>query len=300
MAHGIYLYGMTLLTTSHLLDEDFPALDTYAEINKSYRLPGGETGTCAVVLASLGCSVKIDGNWQGTETYQPLLGYMGQAGVDASRLYLDETFEGLQDLVIIDRHSRTVFGKFRAYYRNTLKRWNAPCPEDIDQAAAVGLDPYFGEQAIEAARLCRKLGKSYVTIDCRHDCEMHRYSAVNAISHEYLDQQYPGMDAEELFKLYTDETDGLVIFTFGVKNLLYGRRGQKPKSFEPYRVDAVSTLGAGDTFKAGAVYGLLKGFEDEGIVRFASAAAASACSAFPIYHNPPTLEKIDKIMKSRG
>jgi sugar/nucleoside kinase (ribokinase family) len=298
--HDIYLYGMTLLTSSHLLAGDFPPLDTYAEIKESYQLPGGETGTCAVVLASLGCSVKIDGNWQGTSTYDKLMGYMRRFGVDASRLKLDEGFEGLQDLVIIDRHSRTVFGKFQAYYNNPLKRWSAPAKEDIENAAAVGLDPYFGEQALEAARVCRELGKKYVTIDCRHDSQMHRYSAVNAVSHEYLDDNYPGEDMADVFRKYADATDGLVIFTYGVKNLLYGRRGQPPQSFAPYKVDAVSTLGAGDTFKAGAVYGLFKGFEDREIVRFASAAAAVACSSFPIALNPPTLEKINKLTESRS
>ena len=60
MAHDIYLFGMTLLTTSHLLDEDFPALDTYAEISESHRLPGGETGAAGggwgLLLIEAGCA----------------------------------------------------------------------------------------------------------------------------------------------------------------------------------------------------------------------------------------------------
>jgi hypothetical protein len=58
----VYLYGMTLLSSSYVLAGDFPELDTYGEIRENYTLPGGETGTCAVVLKSLGCSVMIDGN----------------------------------------------------------------------------------------------------------------------------------------------------------------------------------------------------------------------------------------------
>lgn len=300
MAYDIYLYGMTLLTSSHLLAGDFPALDTYAEIKRSYVLPGGETGTCAVVLASLGCSVKIDGNHQGYNTYDRLRDFYRGIDVDASRLKLDTEFEGLQDLVIIDMHSRTVFGKFQAYYGDPVKRWNAPVKEDIANAAVVGLDPFFGEQAEQAARFCKELGKKYVTIDCRYDSQMHRYSAVNAVSHEFLDENYPGEDMQALFAKYTDATDGLVIFTFGVKNLLYGRRGQEPQYFPPYKVDAVSTLGAGDTFKAGAVYGLFMGFSDSEIVRFASAVAAVACSSYPIALNPPTIEKINELIDSRN
>jgi sugar/nucleoside kinase (ribokinase family) len=50
--------------------------------------------------------------------------------------------------------------------------------------------------------------------------------------------------------------------------LFYGRKGEKIKSFEPYKVNIVSTLGAGDTFKAGCVYALSKGMRDDDIVKF--------------------------------
>lgn len=297
--YDIYLYGMTLLSSSYLLAGDFPALDTYGEIKENHTLPGGETGTCAVVLRSLGCSVKIDGNWQGAETYGRLMEYMSRIGVDASRLRLDETFEGLNDVVLIDRRSRTAFGKFQAYFGDTVKRWNEPLKEDIEDAAVVGIDPFFFGQSAKAARYCKELGKKYVTIDCRHDSELNAYAEVNAVSNEFITQNYPGEDILELHRRYTDAAGGLVIFTFGVKNLLYGRRGQEPSSFAPYKVEAVSTLGAGDTFKAGAVYAVFKGMDDMGIVRFASAAAASACSEYPIYHKPPTIEKIERIISSQ-
>lgn len=64
---------------------------------------------------------------------------------------------------------------------------------------------------------------------------------------------------------------------------------------EPYKVDVVSTLGAGDSFKAGAIYALYKGMSDSEIVSFASATAAVACSNFPIAVNPPTLDKISAL-----
>jgi sugar/nucleoside kinase (ribokinase family) len=296
----VYLYGMTLLSSSHLLASDFPALDTYGEIRESHTLPGGETGTCAAVLRSFGCSVKIDGNWQGTETYGKLMELYGRIGVDASRLRLDETFSGLRDLVLIDRRSRTAFGTFQAYFADPLKRWSEPRKEDIEDAAVVGIDPFFFEQSLQAARYCRELGKKFVTIDCRHDSDLNRFSEVNAVSNEFLSQNYPGEEIGEIYKKYTGEACGLVIFTFGVKNLLYGRRGQRPKSFAPYRVEAVSTLGAGDTFKAGAIYAVLKGMDDEGVVRFASAAAAAACMDYPIFEKPPTLKKINGIINGRA
>ena len=106
------------------------------------------------------------------------------------------------------------------------------------------------------------------------------------------------MDIEELFKLYTDHTNGLVIFTFGSKDALYGRKGQPIKTFRPFRVNAVSTLGAGDTFKAGVTYGIAKEMSDDDLVRFACATAATAVSSFPIPLNPPTLNKINTLIET--
>ncbi len=107
------------------------------------------------------------------------------------------------------------------------------------------------------------------------------------------------MDFETLFKLYTDNTDGLVIFTMGEKELIYGRKGQSPRYFKPYSLNIVSTLGAGDSFKAGVIYALYNKMSDEDTVKYASAAAGIACTKFPIAQNPPTTEEIERLIKTR-
>jgi len=68
---------------------------------------------------------------------------------------------------------------------------------------------------------------------------------------------------------------------------------------KPYSIEAVSTLGAGDSFKTGCVYALPKQMDDDSIVRFAAATAACARTVFPLPLNPPTLEQVDKMMSSR-
>ena len=68
----------------------------------------------------------------------------------------------------------------------------------------------------------------------------------------------------------------------------------------PLSVEVRSTLGAGDTFKAGCVYGLLHGMNDEELVRFASACSAVAISRFPLPLNPPTLEEVQGLIARKG
>ena len=64
---------------------------------------------------------------------------------------------------------------------------------------------------------------------------------------------------------------------------------------KPFSVTVRSTLGAGDTFKAGCVYGLLHGMQDTELVRFAAACSAIAISRFPLPLNPPTLAEVKKL-----
>lgn len=294
----IYLYGMILVTNSFLLQDKYPQPDTYGEIKQKYSLPGGETGTCATVLANLDVQIKMDGNHMGRNTYPMIEAFYNNKCVDITSLYYDTGYEGLEDYVLIDQHTRTPFGSFQHYYSDSVKRWNKPKREDIVAAKVIGLDPFFGDESLEVAKICHEIGKPYVTIDCPYDEAVHQWSSINVLSNEFIDMRYKDCDRETLFKLYTENSEGLVIFTLGANQIMYGRKGENPKFFKPYRVEVVSTLGAGDTFKAGCIYALLKGMSDLESVQFASALAAVAISRFPLPLNPPSLEEVQILIKT--
>ena len=190
MSYDMYLYGMILRTNSFLLEGDYPEADTYAEIRKKYSLPGGETGTCATVLLGLGRSVKMDGTFMGKSTMPFIKKFYEGAPCDLSGLHLDETFDGLEDNVLVVGNTRTPFGEFRKFYSDPVHRWNAPKAEDIAGAKVAGIDPYFREDSVRAAEMCREMGKPYVTIDCAYDSPMHRLSAVNVVSNEFYREHY--------------------------------------------------------------------------------------------------------------
>lgn len=293
----IYMYGMILVTNSFLLKNEFPQADGYAEIKEKYILTGGETGTASIVLANLGCRLILDGTHQGTVTAPIIKECFGKFNVDTSKLTYDENFRGCEDYVMIDRNTRTILGSFEDFF--TVKHWNTPRRKDIAAANTVGLDPFFHEESVLAARYCKELNKKYATIDCDYDSELNRLCEINAVSRAYLEERYPGESYADLHKKYTGNTDGLVIFTMGSDSVMYGRKGEEIKLFPAYRIQPVSTLGAGDCFKAGTVYALNEGMSDEEIVSFASATAAVACLGYPIEYNPPTLDKITALQNSQ-
>ena len=300
MSYEVYMHGQVLGTHSFLLKGDFLQPDEYSEIKAKYFLPGGETGTAATVLASLGTQVKIDGTHIGTEVAPLLRDFYKDKSVDLSSLYFDEDYEGLMDYVVIAGLVRSPMGVFQSLYEEGAKRrWSMPKEDDIKNCKVAAIDPFFIEATQAAAELCVKHNKPFVTIDCRHDSYLHRHCAINIVSKECTNSEiYKDKSIEDIYNLLTDNTDGLVIITRGEKEMIYGRKGQPMKKMIPFSVDVKSTLGAGDTYKAGCVYGLLHGMSDDEIVLFASACSAIAISRFPLPLNPPTLEEVNKLLNS--
>lgn len=295
----VYLYGMILITNSFLLKGDFPTPDCYSELKAKYSLPGGETGTCATTLDSLGCTVKMDGTFMGVNTYEKVVDFYNNKKVDVSSLKYDKSFDGLEDYVLIDKNARTPFGTFATFFSDSVKRWNPPSEKDILESEVVGLDPFFFDMSEKAAQLCHTDNKPFVTIDCAYNSIIHKYSSINVISNEFISENYPQDNRESLFRKYADNTDGLVIFTLGSKSIMYGRKSKDIHYYTPFNIIPVSTLGAGDCFKAGCVYALLNNMSDEDTVMFASATAAVACMNFPVPLNPPTLDKINELILNR-
>lgn len=298
MNHEVYMHGQILGTHSFLLKGDFLKPDEYSEIKAKFFLPGGETGTAATVLSSLGATVKIDGTHIGTEVAPLLKEFYKDKTVDLSSLYFDPDYEGLMDYVVIAGLVRSPMGVFQSLYEDGAKRrWSMPKEQDIIDCTVAAIDPYFIEATQETAELCVKHNKPFVTIDCRHDSYLHKHCAINVVSKECTcSEQYKDKRIEEIYELLTDNTDGLVIITRGEKEMLYGRKGQPMKRMKPFSVEVKSTLGAGDTFKAGCVYGLLHAMNDDELVRFASACSAIAISRFPLPLNPPTIEEVNSLL----
>ena len=296
----VYLYGQILMTHSLLLRDGMPPRDGYGELAARYHLIGGETGVGAAVLASLGCSVRLSGTWMGRGTRDAVFAYFAGKPVDVSLLTYDDTFEGLEDFVLIDGDARTCLGTFGAFQGSEGYRWDRPKAAHMAGCKVAAIDPFFGQASEDAARHCVAAGIPYVTIDCAPETYLAQHAAINAVSGEYLRGEHAGVPRETMLERYMAACKGLTILTAGSKPLLYGRHGEPAQQLAPYRVQAESTLGAGDTFKAGCAYALLHGMTDRATVDFAAALAAAASMKFPIPLYPPTLERVSAVQAMRA
>jgi len=292
-ALDVYSFGVVSSSTLYVFKGDFPAPDGYAEIDDVRHMVGGEAANSSIVLARLGARVKLDGNWLGDDdggirTKALLDGF----GIDTSRIELKQGYQGVLEAVFAAAETRTIFGR----YGHLLERedWNMPISDDVRQARTVCLDPFFTEASRRVAEIASGSGVPAVTVDCLVDDPLLQYVSAVVISHNFIQWKYPGRRLEDLFRAYLDATDGLVVFTFGGRDIWYGRPGKIIRKRSAFSVKAIDTSAAGDSFRAGIVYGFLHGWDDSRTVEFAAAVAGIVCTRYPgAMHSPSYDEVVD-------
>lgn len=129
----------------------------------------------------------------------------------------------------------------------------------------------------------------------------------------YAEIDYLTPNETELKKLTGLNTDteeeieeaAKVLLAKGVKNLLVtiGSKGAMlinengTKVYPGFKVDAVDTTAAGDTFNAGFIVGLSEGMEVEEAIRFANAAASITVTRKGAQPSIPSREEVNVILK---
>jgi sugar/nucleoside kinase (ribokinase family) len=282
----VYAFGVIAPSTLVVLEDGYPPPAGYAEIAGVYQSIGGEAAAGAYVLARLGIATSLDGTRLGAdESSTRALEILTAAGVDCSAI--SRAGGTVTEIVVSAGTDRTVLGTYRKMTAD--QTWNAPSRESIRSSRIVCLDPFLAGASEQAVRWCREAGTPYVTVDAPPGSEIAEHAAVLVISQEYAARDSRSEDL--VLAAYTEQTAGLVILTRGEGTLLYGRRNEHPKEFPPFPVDVRDTTGAGDSFRAGIIYGMLSGLDDEGLIRTGAAVAALVCERFPgVLHSPTANE----------
>jgi len=299
-AFDVYAYGVIAASELHLLSMPFPAPDCYAEIAESHFMTGGEALNSAIVLSRLGVSVQLDGNWIGdTPAGERLLATIRRYEIDVQRLRVEQGFAGAREIVFSDEHSRTIFGNY-VDLLSTTRKWNIPQKADLANARIVCVDPPFQAESALVGTYAVELGVPFVSIDCPYDQALSSAAAAVIISGEFRNREYPQTELAALFAAYQQRAQGLVVFTVGDDVILYGRRGAPIRQFKPYPVKVIDSAGAGDSFRAGVIYGLLQQWGDEQTIQYAAAVAGLVCASFPGVLNSPTHAEVMQFMQSHN
>jgi sugar/nucleoside kinase (ribokinase family) len=290
----VYCFGHVSTGKVYRIRGRFPEPDGYGEVVEVLENYCGEATGTALVLSRFGVSVELEGNWIGDNAEgRRTLEFLQAQGIGCSGLRIEPGYVGANEVVISDRQTRTVFGRY-VDLLFTTKQWDDPSPDRIAAARLACVDPTFGETSLTAARQAAEVGVPLVTSDVRPDGELAGMAAALVVSPELLRREFPDDDWEALFDDYARSCPGLVVFTFGHEPAWFGRDGREV--MRPFRVEAVDTAGAGDAFRAGIIYGLLAGWGDARTVRFACAVAGVACRTAPGVVNFPGLQEVEALL----
>ena len=292
--HDVYAYGMIAPSTLLELEDDYPAAAGYAEITRVHTSIGGEAAGGAYVLARLGIRTKLRGNPLGKDRQSArTIEILSSAGVDCRAIRQVGDRPTVTEVVVSAGTSRTVFGTYRQFMVD--RAWDEPSELDVRSSRLVCLDPFFADDSSRVVRWCEESGTPFVTVDAPPDSEIAHHAEVLIISEEYATRTI-GTVPQEVLATYTEHCLGLVILTRGSEHLLYGRGLEQPKEYPAFRVQARDTTGAGDSFRAGIIYGMLRGLDTQQLVRTASAVAAIVTERAPGVLNSPTESELDAFL----
>lgn len=298
MAHDVYSYGMISYCIFYILKSKIPGPDEYSEITHKYKNIGGNAANSSIVLGKLGVKVKLDGNWLSTDEYGLFVeNTLKRFNIDITRLTKKDNYWMAEEVKLIHESNIAMLGT----YRNLLftnKQWNTPIEEDIKQSKIISVDPFFHDESNKVSELCVHLNKPYITIDEKYDNKIIQNANVSIISKGFRKREYKDTGTEDLFREYVQNSKGTIIFTSGEHPLLFGKKGDEVKRFTPYTVTATDTTGAGDSFRAGIIYGLLKEWDMEKCIQFGCALAAMICQTIPGILNCPGHDEIIKFMEN--
>jgi sugar/nucleoside kinase (ribokinase family) len=230
----------------------FPKSDSYHG--------GGAASNTAVWLAALGVKVKLTGNTIGHDPYgDQIMERLGkQSNIDLS---LVEQREGVT--TPFTRAIVTPDGE-----RSFLIFWYPQVPkipltkEMLDGARYVALDLYGGQERLDAARLAYEAGVSTVIGDVIWpDHPALPFTSIATNSGPYIRQSFPGVDVRQHARKLQSISKGIVITTDGP--LMVHALDAQGNAFtiQPPAMSAMDATGAGDAFRSGLLYGLLRGFD---------------------------------------
>jgi ribokinase len=228
-------------------------------ISDSYH-GGGAAANTAVWLATLGVKVKLTGNAIGNDTYGNwILERLNKhPNIDRS---LIEQREGV--ITPFTRAIVTPDGE-----RSFLIFWYPQAPkvqlttEMLDGVKYLPLDLYGGPERLASARLAFESGVATAIGDVVWpDHPALPYTSIATNSGPYIRQHFPGVDLRQHARKLQSISKGIVITTNGPGTVHALDAQGNGFTIQPPDVAAVDATGAGDAFRAGLLYGLLRGFD---------------------------------------
>ncbi|HYT67216.1 MAG TPA: carbohydrate kinase family protein [Vicinamibacterales bacterium] len=276
-------------------------------ISSHERSPGGQTATALSACAALGLRTSYIGTVSNDGNGDFIREALETRGIDLSRVIVRSA--GNPFAVILVAEGLTSHGLQRGSGQGErIVLWDRPPemalkPADLpagfaSSARLVHVDDVDPDAAIAAGK-AGIAARVHVTSDIEA-ARPKTPAILDAVTIPIFAEHVPGdltgeRDLERGLRILRQRHAGMLVVTLGARGaaMLDGGRFIRQPAFP---VDVIDTTGAGDVFRAGFIYALLRGDTPEGILRFACAAAAVSCTRRGAIVSVPTLDEVNALM----
>jgi sulfofructose kinase len=293
------LVGVGLNATDTLIPLDtFPARGSKVEYAHESVMPGGQVASAMVACQTWGLTTRYVGKLGDDDAARLHERAFAEVGVEARLIHVPGAASPRSTILVDKLGERTVL--CRKDDRLILQ------PEEIERewvtsARALLVDGHDTAAATQAAQWAREAGipvvadldEPYEGVDAllkRIDCLI--------VSRDFPLRLMKEQDLHEaLRKMRARYGCKLTAATLGENGVLAWDGSQFHYS-AAYEVPVVDTTGAGDTFHAAFIYGLLQGWPMQQQLDFACAAAAKNCTRVGARGGIGPVEEIEVLMRS--
>jgi sugar/nucleoside kinase (ribokinase family) len=266
------------------------------QVRERLRLPGGQVATAMSACATWGLRTAYLGVFGDDEHGQMIRTALTQRGVDVSSAPV-RAGANRHAAILVDERSGDRVVLWDREPAMALR------PEDVLPAFVAGarlvhVDDTNVAVALRASRLAREAG-ALVTTDIE---------STDAAIAELMPSVSVAIFASHVPQVLTGETDparALRALRQRHEAMLCVTRGEHGSMLldgdclyeaPAFPVTAVDTTGAGDIFRAGMMYALLRGEQPEMLLRWGNAAAALACTRRGAMDSVPSLEQVQALV----
>lgn len=265
-----------------------PAADERVTARSICRAGGGPSATAAVVLARLGARVAFVGCVGDDEAGRAIVEELRQEGVDVTGLVVAETLSTPQSCVLVDKESgaRSIVttGAAESFPEGVLSKAAGFAGPLAARAGWVHLD-HVGHAIWR--RVEKRAGSASLSVDGGNPIEDLSLRGVALYAptlsqllarHEQREGSGRAPSVEQACRAAHAEGAGTIVATDGAKGCVVSDESGLT-AVPAVEVEVVSTLGAGDAFHAGLLFGLVEGRGAADAAAFASVVAAECCRA---------------------
>ena len=286
--------GVITIDTIALV-ENYPNEDERVIAEEISRAGGGPAAVAAVALSRLGINCAIVGTIGDDADGKEVLRIFAKEGVDTSGISIGTAPTAGSVIVASKKHSARAISTRQPVVQAPV---NDAAKKLIANAQWLHVD-HVGIKCLDQLGVSRGKGP-HISFDAGYGVESFDPIVVDLFvpTDRQMALRYPGLDLAVALENDSSQGENIVVATQGSAGSSGFSRETGLVTAPGFKVDATSTLGAGDVFHGALVAQLIQGHSLQEAMRRANAVAALSCRGLDGQSMIPTTTELDAYLEA--